>query len=108
MLFIDAEDTVMGCPTRMYRFFIDATGTRWGVETRLLGQGADAIPVSFTFTSQRGEHRSLIGLPPEGLLWDQFSDGDWCQLLNSSRLLRPAPRRNGRLRYPVRRVSGRS
>ena len=97
----------MGSPTRLYRFFVDATGTGWGVETRLLGEGADAIPVTFTFTSERGEHRALIGSPPEGLSWDRFSDGDWCELLTAARLVRPAPQRHGRLRYPVRRVSGR-
>jgi len=97
----------MSCPTRTYRFFIDATGVRWGVETRLLGQGADAIPISFTFTSQRGEHRTLVGVPPEGLSWDHFGDADWCALLQLSRVVPAAPRRSVRLRYPVRRASGR-
>ena len=96
----------MGCPTRVYRFFVDTTGGRWGVETRLLGEGADAIPVSFAFTSERGEHRALVGSLADGLSWDQFSDGDWCELLAASRILRPAPHRNGRLRYPVRQASG--
>jgi hypothetical protein len=98
----------MSCPARLYRFFVDAKGIRWGVETRLLGEGADAIPVSFTFTSERGEHRALVGSPPEGLSWEQFSDGDWCELLTASRVLHPPPRQNVRLRYPVRRASGRS
>jgi hypothetical protein len=104
---IDAEVNAMGSPTRLYRFFIDAGGVRWGVETRLLSEGADAIPFSFTFTSQRGEHRVLVGSPPEGLLWEEFGDGDWCVLLRLSRLVGAAPR-NARLRYPVRRASGRS
>jgi hypothetical protein len=71
----------MACPTRTFRFFTDASGVRWGVETRVLGEGVDAIPVGFTFMSERGEHRRIAGSPPEGLSWDQFSDADWCELL---------------------------
>lgn len=97
----------MSCPTRHYRFFNDPAGVRWGVETRLVGEGADAIPVGFAFTSDRGEHRTLVGSSSDGLSWDQFSDVDWCELLSVSRVVRSAARHGGRFRHLPRRRIGR-
>jgi hypothetical protein len=91
----------MGSPTRLFRTFIDANGIRWGVEARLLGEGADAIPVGFAFTSQRGEHRSLDGCAPDCLSWEQFRDAEWCELLVVSRMVRPASPRSARPRVLV-------
>ena len=88
----------MGSPSRLYRTFVDADGIRWGVEARLLGEGADTIPVGFAFTSHRGEHRTFDGSAPECLSWEQFGDDDWCQLLLASRLVRAPASRTGRLR----------
>lgn len=98
----------MDSPTRFYRSFVDADGVCWGVETRLLGQGADAIAVGFAFTSQRGEHRTLHGSPPECLSCEQFGDDDWRALLVASRLVRPASRRSARVRYSAMRNAGRA
>lgn len=95
----------MGSPSRLYRTFIDADGVRWGVEARLLGEGTDAIPVGFAFTSQRGEHRALDGSTPDCLSWEQFGDCDWCQLLAASRVVRQSAPRNTRPRYLVARRS---
>lgn len=88
----------MGSPSRLYRTFVDADGVRWGVEARLLGEGTDAVPVGLTFTSQIGERRALDGSTPECLSWEQFCDHDWRQLLEASRLVRPAAPRAGRPR----------
>jgi hypothetical protein len=97
----------MGSPSRLYRTFVDADGVRWGVEARLLGEGTDAVPVGFAFTSQRGEHRTLDGSTPECLSWEQFGDGDWCQLLVTSRRVRAPVSWSTRPRYPTPRLSGR-
>ena len=86
----------MGSPSRLYHTFVDAGGIRWGVEARLLGEGADAIPIGFAFTSQRGEHRALDGCTPDCLSWEQFRDPEWCELLVASRLVRPAAPRTTR------------
>jgi hypothetical protein len=92
----------MGSPSRLYHTFVDTDDVRWGVEAQLLGEGADAIPVRFAFTSQYGEHRQLDGLTPECLSWEQFRDNDWCQLLLASRPIRPsAPRRSGARYQPL-------
>jgi len=103
---IDAEDTAMGSPSRLYRTFVDADGVRWGVETRLMGEGADAIPVSFAFTSQLGERRALDGSTPDSLSCDQFRDVDWCQLLMASRIVRVRQAKSTRGRYLAARMSG--
>jgi hypothetical protein len=95
----------MGSPARLYRTFVDARGVRWGVEARLLGEGADAIPVSFAFTSERSEHRALDGSTPECLSWEQFDDDDWCQLLTVARLVRASQSRIVRTRYLPARLS---
>jgi hypothetical protein len=97
----------MGSPSRLYRTFVDGDGVRWGVEARLLGEGADAIPVAFAFASQRGERRAFDGSAPECLSWEQFGDGDWCELLAAARLLRTAQPRAARRRYQVVERSGR-
>jgi hypothetical protein len=89
----------MGSPSRLYHTFVDADGVRWGVEARLLGEGADAVPAGFTFTSQIGERRALDGSTPECLCWEQFCDPDWRELLATSRLVRPATPRTARARY---------
>jgi hypothetical protein len=96
----------MGSPARLYRTFVDADGVRWGVEARLLGEGADAIPVSFTFTSQIGERRALDGSTPECLSWETFCDRDWRQLLAASRIVR-ATQRAARPRHYAARQSPR-
>ena len=96
----------MGSPSRLYRIFVDASGVRWGVEARVLGEGTDAIPVGFAFTSQRGEHRVLDGATSDCLACEQFRDFEWSQLLAASRLVRsPAPS-SARSRYQVTRFSG--
>jgi hypothetical protein len=89
----------MGSPSRLYRTFVGADGVRWGVEARLLGEGTDAIPMGFTFTSQNGERRMLDGSTPECMCWEQFCDPDWQELLDTSRLVRPATMRTTRPRY---------
>lgn len=98
----------MGSPTRMSHTFIDADGIRWGVEARLMGEGTDAVPVGFAFTSQRGEHRALDGSMPDCLAWEQFCDAEWCQLLIASRLLLPPAARHPRRRYPFSFRAGRT
>jgi hypothetical protein len=89
----------MGSPSRLYHTFVDADDVRWGVEAQLLGEGADAIPVRFAFTSQYGEHRRLDGVTPECVSWEQFCDTDWCQLLLASRTLHGPLARRARTRY---------
>jgi hypothetical protein len=83
----------MSSPFRVYRTFIDAHGVRWGVEARVLGEGADAIPIGFAFVSQYGERRMFDGYAPEGLALDQFLDAEWSELLLASRRVRVAPSR---------------
>jgi hypothetical protein len=89
----------MGSPSRLYRTFVDADGVGWGVDARLVGEGADAIPIAFAFRSQLGEHRTFDGSTPECLSWEQFGDADWCQMLTAARLVRSARTRRRRARY---------
>jgi hypothetical protein len=89
----------MGSPFRSYCMFTDAGGVLWGVEARLVGEGADTIAVGFTFTSQLGEQRTLAGACPDCLSWEQLSCEDWCRLLGASRVVRAAGPRNARRRY---------
>jgi hypothetical protein len=83
----------MASPFRLHRTFVDADGVHWGVEARLVGEGSDAIPVEFGFTSQHGEHRALHGAMAECVSCDQFGDADWRAVLLTSHQVTASKRR---------------
>ena len=96
----------MSSPFRAYRTFTDADGVGWSVEARLLGEGADAMPVGFAFTSECGELRVFAACAPDCLSWEQFCDEEWWEPLTVARPVWDAKASRGRRRYAAAQYSG--
>jgi hypothetical protein len=91
--------------TALSRTFLDADGVRWGVGARLDGEGRDAVPGQFTFTSQYGERRVLDGPRADCASWEGFCEPDWRELPAAARVTRP-PGPHNRKRAARRRRRG--
>ena len=81
------------------KVFLDGDGVRWAACPQLAGEGTDAVPLGFSFTSQHGERRTLDGVLADCVSWEDFDDHEWRELLMASRAVRPRRSR------PLRRYS---
>jgi hypothetical protein len=71
------------------KVFLDGDGVRWAACPHLAGEGTDAVPLGFSFTSQHGERRVLDGVLADCVSWEDFDDHEWRELLMASRSVRP-------------------
>ncbi len=78
------------------KVFLDGDGVRWAACPRLAGEGTDAVPLGFSFTSQHGERRALDGVLADCVSWEEFDDHEWRELLLASRAVRPRKPRTSR------------
>jgi hypothetical protein len=78
------------------KVFLDGDGVRWAACPHLAGEGTDAVPLGFSFTSQHGERRALDGVLADCDSWEDFDDHEWRELLLASRTIRPRKPRTSR------------
>jgi hypothetical protein len=78
------------------KVFLDGDGVRWAACPHLAGEGTDAVPLGFSFTSQHGERRALDGVLADCVSWEDFDDHEWRELLLASRSVRPRKPRAAR------------
>lgn len=83
-------------PMAYCKVFLDGDGVRWAACPHLAGEGTDAVPLGFSFTSQHGERRALDGVLADCVSWEDFDDHEWRELLMASRAVRPRKPRTSR------------
>ncbi len=83
-------------PMAYCKVFLDGDGVRWAACPHLAGEGTDAVPLGFSFTSQHGERRALDGVLADCVSWEDFDDHEWRELLMASRAVRPRKPRSSR------------
>jgi hypothetical protein len=83
-------------PMAYCKVFLDGDGVRWAACPHLAGEGTDAVPLGFSFTSQHGERRALDGVLADCVSWEDFDDHEWRELLMASRSVRPRKPRTSR------------
>lgn len=71
-----------------HTIFLDGDGIRWAAYPILPAAGD--VPFGFNFTSQFGERRALEGVLADCVMWEEFDDHEWRELLMASRSVRPA------------------
>ena len=92
----DGIASALESPMAYCKVFLDGDGVRWAACPHLAGEGTDAVPLGFSFTSQHGERRALDGVLADCVSWEDFDDHEWRELLMASRAVRPRKPRTSR------------
>ncbi len=72
----------------MPKIFVDGDGVRWAARP-ILYDGDRGVPMGFAFTSQDGRRRRLDGVLADCVLWQDFDDHEWRELLMATYPVQP-------------------